>query len=272
VPVYSSHRLDTADPAIVRAVVIVHGDARNAEDYYEYAHAAVPAGVLVVAPGFVTEDDDPGRDMLFWTDGGWKEGGDSIRGGVSSFAVVDELRRSLLATFPNLTSIVVAGHSAGGQFVQRYAATNTDDRVTFVVANPSSYLYFGPERPARSGFAVPERCARYNDYKYGLDRLETVPYMAAIGADAISGRYAASRVTYLLGSDDTERDESLDTTCEADAQGAVRLQRGQRFYEHLRLAFGNGIYARHSLVVVEGVGHSARDMFTSGPGRAALGE
>src|SRR4029079_4744258 len=84
----------------------------------------------------------------------WSCGGDSWRsGGVSptnrdltSFDFVDEILRRLAdrKTFPNLSAIVVAGHSAGGQFVARYEMANkVHDTlgvpVSYVVANPSSY-------------------------------------------------------------------------------------------------------------------------------------
>lgn len=54
--------------------------------------------------------------------------------------------------FPHLASIVVAGHSAGGQFVTRYQMANQVDGtlgvpVTYVVANPSAYPYLDNERP-----------------------------------------------------------------------------------------------------------------------------
>jgi len=49
--------------------------------------------------------------------------------------------------FLNLRSIVLAGHSGEGQFMQRYAAVNQMEQklgvsIRYVVANPSSYLYF----------------------------------------------------------------------------------------------------------------------------------
>jgi hypothetical protein len=61
--------------------------------------------------------------------------------------------------FPNLKAVVLAGHSGGGQLVQRYAVvgkaaaalTSTGIHLRYVVANPSSYLYFSDERPSRGG-------------------------------------------------------------------------------------------------------------------------
>src|SRR5205085_11822237 len=121
-----------------------------------------------VAPQFVTEADVTahalGPDMPIWTDSGWKQGDQSrtttqlpADTAVSSFTVVDELVTALAdrTRFPNLAEIVVAGHSAGGQLVHRYlAASSKEDSlrpsgigVRYVVASPSSYLYFDTRRP-----------------------------------------------------------------------------------------------------------------------------
>ena len=45
---------------------------------------------------------------------------------ISSYAALDTLIRHFAnrAAYPALTEIVIAGHSAGGQVVQRYAVTN----------------------------------------------------------------------------------------------------------------------------------------------------
>ena len=78
--------------------------------------------------------------------------------------------------FPALKEVVVAGHSAGGQLVQRYAVVGRPAArsagLRFVVSNPSSYLYFSDERPQGDGrFAAPSDaavCPQYNRWKYGL--------------------------------------------------------------------------------------------------------
>jgi pimeloyl-ACP methyl ester carboxylesterase len=56
--------------------------------------------------------------------------------------------------FPSLRAIALAGHSAGGQIVQRYAAVGkarqlgafSSTPVLLIVANPSSYFYFSDRR------------------------------------------------------------------------------------------------------------------------------
>jgi pimeloyl-ACP methyl ester carboxylesterase len=102
------------------------------------------------------------RDTLAANEVSWSCTGDSWRsGGVSashpdltSFDFIDQVLKKLAnkQVFPNLGAIVVAGHSAGGQFVARYQMANrVHDTlgvpVTYVVANPSSYAWPDNTRP-----------------------------------------------------------------------------------------------------------------------------
>jgi trehalose 6-phosphate synthase len=58
--------------------------------------------------------------------------------------------------FPDLKTVVLAGHSGGGQLVHRYAVVgkapaalaSAGIHLRYVVANPSSYVYFSDARPA----------------------------------------------------------------------------------------------------------------------------
>ena len=69
-------------------------------------------------------------------------------------------------TFPNLSKIVVAGHSAGGQVVTRYEMTNKIHNtpgvtITYVVANPSSSAWPVAVRPrCCCDWATPTRSHR----------------------------------------------------------------------------------------------------------------
>jgi hypothetical protein len=191
---------------------------------------------------------------------------------------MDEIVRRLAHkdVFPNLKSVVVAGHSAGGQFVIRYEMANqVHDSVgvpiSYVVSNPSTYPYVDGLRPtstalpttiaaAAPGFipaapAVPppafvpyadaKNCAGYDTWPYGLT--------SRIG-------YAARRVTYLLGEADILPLGVFDTSCPATAQGPTRLARGLAFGRYVKEHHGG---ANHNTVVVPFCGHSARCLFTS---------
>jgi pimeloyl-ACP methyl ester carboxylesterase len=260
------------------AVIIIHGDQRNAAEYFAFARSAARiagSDAILIAPRFVTTNDR-GREAtdVTWSDDDWKSGDTSGRHAVSSFAVVDRLIADLAARDPALTEVVVAGHSAGGQFVQRYAAAARIPAglaARFVVANPSSYLYLDDRRPEGGAFDEPSSravrsCARYDRYKYGLEDLP--PHLDEIGADTLREQYRARDVTILLGALDQGDDTNLDRGCEARLQGAQRYERGAQFYQYVQTLFPPA--GRHVLEVVAAVGHDGEGMLTSDEGRRAL--
>lgn len=277
VPYYSSYPLN-GNPDITHAVLVVHGAGRNsASSFTGMSTAAANAGqrdhTVVIAPQFQTSDDDPAADEARWRDEAWKEGGDAEDPpGLSSFDVMDQLIGQLAdkKRFPNLSRITLAGHSAGGQFAQRYAAGGRapaqlrNVQIDYVVANPSSYLYFGPQRPDLSDsngrrFVTPPggSCA-YDNYKYGLK--DRVRYMRDMPVSELIANYTGHRVTYLSGEADNEDDDALDTNCAAEKQGQNRFQRADFYYQYIRTYFPG---APHERVVVPGVGHDRESMFSS---------
>lgn len=276
------------DRPVRRVVVVVHGDERNACEYASWSIGAAQAAgaldeTLVVAPHFPSDDDDEARreETLYWTSGGWKAGSLSRTEPydrpwqLSSFAVVDEIIERVQQNIPSLEEVVVAGHSAGGQLVQRYAAaTRVSGPVRFVVANPSSYLYLDDRRwqdgelRDLDGDEL-EACPGYDDYKYGLD--ERFHYFGGASRSDIRGRYGVRRIDYLLGADDTDQEGgNIDESCEATWQGRHRLERGRLFVAALGELYGEDVYERHRLSIVPGVGHDAEDMLRSQEGRDAL--
>jgi len=106
--------------------------------------------VAVVAPFFpnpsnprgVIASDEAGANGLVWSANAWYYGAQSIypsnTSSVSSFSVVDQMIQYFdnKALFPNLQTIVIAGHSMGSMFVNRYAAIgkqlNTAAALTYV--------------------------------------------------------------------------------------------------------------------------------------------
>lgn len=212
------------------AVFVIHGTNRNADDYLGYLD---DLDTLVIAPEF--QEAGPG---LYWSSG-WKQGDkskDSER--VSSFEVLDRMVEMF-------HGVAIIGHSAGGQFVSRYAAGTRLQGLTYIVANPSSYLYLDTSRP------VAGECPDFNEYKYGLEELNS--YMSA----GVASDFPERNVIYMLGSLDTRVDKYLDTSCEANRQGGNRYDRGLKYYEHLARHFGRPV---HRKVIVPGVGHSPSRM------------
>lgn len=301
IPVYANRNLARGNLRDIKQIVVVfHGIERNADAYYQTAAtllAANPArarDTLILAPRFVSVIDSGFAGMAAWRKSGWADGGNSARADgrpapVSAFQVIDDLLRNLnnRKRLPTLASIVLAGHSAGAQLVQRYAVLNPIDgqirrdgiALRYVIANPSSYLYLTNERPRPDGkgYAPYERgiCPTYNQYKYGTDRLPA--YARDANGAKLFARYAARDVTYLLGSADNNPEHRLlDKTCGAEAQGATRLARGIAYLRYERIAAARGarpVTLHHTGFEVTGVGHNDKDMFGSVCGaRALLGE
>jgi hypothetical protein len=170
---------------------------------------------------------------------------------------------------------VIAGHSAGGQLVQRYALGSAAAPegpaipVRYVVANPSSFMYLDSRRPdGRGGFAPARASIRclVNAYKYGPDGRN--PYMSGAPLDVMVRRYRARDVVYLLGAADSDPAAAgLDRRCAAMAQGPHRLARGTWFKAYMDRFFTPHA---HRLVLVPGVGHSPNQMFRSREGRSVL--
>jgi pimeloyl-ACP methyl ester carboxylesterase len=309
--VYRTFPLTARNEAITRVFVLVHGAGRDANNYFRTAVAAAfLAGALedtlVVAPRFASNDADC-RDALApnevsWPCNGnsWRAGGTAVAGNqmLTSFDFADEILRRLAdtRTFPNLKALVVAGHSAGGQFVTRYEMANrVHDTlgmpITYVVANPSSYAYLDAQRPnalayastasapgyipappaepraagsvpnANSGafrpFGDDRNCTTFNQWPYGLQK--RAGYTEKLSDDQLKKQLAARPTTYLLGELDILPLGGFDASCPAMAQGPTRLARGQAFSKYVNEKFG----AQHRTVVVPLCGHNARCMFTS---------
>src|ERR1051326_5751001 len=191
-------------------------------------------------------------------------------------------------SFQILKMIVVAGHSAGGQFITRYEMLNqVHDKlgipISYVVANPSAYAYVDSLRPTASAFpttasataqgspassssspspaflsfADAKNCTGYDIWPYGLKG--RTGYASALTNEQITQQLVARPVTYLLGEADVLPLGVFDTSCPAMAQGPTRLGRGLAFHRYVN----ENLHAHHNLVVVPFCSHSQRCMFTS---------
>jgi len=257
---------------------VVHGALRDSDRYLAGArHAARLAGsdALIVAPQFLADVDRAGVDRagvdgpdgaLYWRVEGWKGGYPALGPApLSSFGVLDSLLARLAPEPGPDPAVVVFGNSAGGQFVNRYAAVGRGPdvlaarglRVRFVVANPSTYLYFSRERPV----PVPD-ASHVNDWRYGFDRAPG--YVDANPGRSLE-RYLGRDVTIVLGElDNDEASLLLEVSPAAMAQGANRLDRGLRYDQHVRaLARAAGLPFRHRLIRLAGVGHTAADVLAA---------
>jgi pimeloyl-ACP methyl ester carboxylesterase len=279
---------------------MVHGTNRNADHYFSTAvTAAFLAGALddsiVISPRIASAAGSC-KDTLAANEVSWSCTGDSWRSGgaaashpdLTSFDFVDAILKKLAnkAMFPNLRAIVVAGHSAGGQFVARYQMANRVHdslgvAVTYVVANPSSYAWPDSTRPLPTGDAATDAakgawetekvhttfsygafdataCPNYDRWPAGFEN-RSGGYTAHIDDAQLKQQLVSRPTTFLFGQVDTLPLGGFDSSCPAMAQGATRRARGEAYVKYLNERMG----ATHAVQIVPECGHNDRCVYTT---------
>lgn len=232
---------------------VLPGAGRNADDYRNHwIEAAERHGVLVLAPQYPEDRyprfwnynlarmiDDVEIDMEART--------------IASYRIVADREHWLFGDIERVFDAAVGatgletghydmfGHSAGGQFLHRYA----------MFADPEARV--GRILAANSGwYTVPEHGIRF---PYGLDD-------APIDASQLSAAFSRQLVVFLGGADDaSETRGELVRSADTDRQGLHRLARGQYFHAKAReTAASMGAPFNWTAHVVPGVGHDPRQM------------
>jgi len=312
---------------ITAIVIVIHGNARNAVDYYGYMQDSLDkymidhnnqsalSNVFVLAPWFPLKNDLENItlpvDLLFWdTSASWKEGGESTHlypVQYSSFTCLDKLLNASVELFPNLRTIQVAGHSAGGQTVVRYALANrfepkliyTPIEMYYTVANPSGFPYLDEKRPvfkptscdnycvnttilaSEYEFDVPPssailECPKYNHWKFGLNGTLPSYIKHGLSIAEMKNQFFGRKVHYLNGEADVCnsklacthcKDTDMEKQCEAELQGLCRLERGFAWFQYIKYLNST---ANHSFSSVPGIGHDPVGVFNSKEGQQAL--
>jgi len=147
---------------------------------------------------------------------------------------------------PNMPYSLI-GHSAGAQFLGRFAAFFPNEARRIVLANPGSYV-------------VP---AWHRKYPYGFGGLTIVD-------EGDRRRYLSSPIVILLASGDVER-KGLDMSRGAERQGSTRYDRGQDIFQLARASAAAADTAfGWSLVEVPGLGHGSGKLYARPETAAAL--
>lgn len=209
--------------------------------------------VAVMAPYFPNGNDrgfaypwtdglKPGRgsttNALVWSGSEWSAGVDNQyphdSRDTSSFYVLDTLIKYFddATLFPNLKQIVLAGHSLGGQMLQRYAAVaeeiETRAPVTLWIGNPNSLAWLSTDRPLSTN-----DCPDYDDYREGFSNYTEygVTYgtdLVAQGREAILANFQKKRIAWARGLLDHGDDSS---SCAPYTTGE---DRNERFFFFLK--------------------------------------
>ncbi|HXT47630.1 MAG TPA: alpha/beta fold hydrolase [Gemmatimonadaceae bacterium] len=297
--VYATYALDRQNKSVTRALIMVHGADRNADHYFETATAAgFLAGALgntiIIAPRFAAGHDTVAANEVVWPARGdsWRSGGMSpTNPTLSSFDFADEILRELAnrKNFPNLTHIVVTGHSAGGQFANRYEMSNKVHgtlggvTVSYAVANPSSYAWPAAVRPLPQGNGDPStsdkealgddgekvnsnftygpfdsaKAPGYDKWPAGLE--DRSGYTAGMSDEQLIKQLVERPTTYLLGQVDVLPLGGFDSSPSGMAQGPTRRARGEAFVKYVNETLG----AKHEAIIVPECGHNDRCIFTT---------
>jgi len=290
--IYSNRRWGESAGRVTSAVLVFHGMGRNGAGYFATAEKLLHASgsnadeTLLIAPNYFATIDALTKaldGLPLWRGSRWNSGQDAENWPrpLSAFQPIDDMLVVLLDSrrFPKLTRIVLAGHSGGGQLVHRYAVLNAMDgkvraaekSLSYIVANPSTYLYLTGERPRAGGFAPYDTraCPSYNEYRYGLDKLPR--YADALRREELFLRYAGRDVTYLLGAADNDPNhEQLDKSCGAQAGGSQRLERGRNYIRYERYLAKTEVTLNRRAYEVIDTGHSQARMFGSQCGARLL--
>lgn len=219
-------------------LLVFHGMGRNAADYRDDARPLADAlCAVVVAPLF---------DKRRFPEAAYQRGGlGPADPGPGTGAEVERLVDWLRAGEPGNWPYAVIGHSAGAQFLGRYAAATPNQAVAIVLANPGSYLFPTLQTPLPDGFGgMPD-------------------------AEQALRHYLAEPIVVLLGDDDVKRGKNLPRGY--DDEGANRHERGLNFFHAGERVAAERHWDFHwRLLEVPGVAHNAGGMFASPQALQAL--
>jgi pimeloyl-ACP methyl ester carboxylesterase len=243
----------------VAVLVLVHGTPGSAETALEVAEAflvdfiptAKKTGWVLLAPAFDQRNF-----------GGRSGPGGGYRGLFGREIGADEFVHEIVARyearFPTFDgTFYLYGHSAGGQFVSRYAVLHPGRLRAAVISAAGSYAFPNPRIAWADGMRPLQRTMAW------VGDLE--PRSVDVRPDPDGWVEAAQvPITVLVGDGD---DTALS---QGPAQpGATMQDRARRWVEAMNaLAGAHGRAGRVRLVVVPGAGHDARELLR--PGVAAL--
>ena len=262
---------------IKHAVVVVHGQNRNADEYFSWMMSSLQnegfADNTILFSMYFRDGDDAQPEDIYWPGNSWREGRSSVGpAAVSTFSVVDQLieRMADADRFPALETVIIAGHSSGACFTHMYATANQAENqhpelaFRYVVAN-SQYFYYPDDVRYDEGtqqFGPVSGCATFNQWPYGFSQPPV--YLNGIAEATVDQQMVERKITYLLGTADTVTTGSLNTSdCAAVLLGEHRYDRGEKLFLLMETLYTDT--HQHSKVLVPGIGHNAQAMFQSGP-------
>ena len=265
---YSSFHIDSISN-VTGVIITVHGHSRNADDYFDKMLSIVGAQgmrdkIMVIAPEFTTTyDQQTSETDWFWSSTSWKWGNQSYTSdvnnqNVSSFECVDLLLQKLTDKdlFPQLSDILITGHSSGAAFVHMYSASKENNlfnnvNIHFSVVNNQYFVHPGSTRLLSDGsLSFIEDCDIYNSWPYGFDDLN--PYMDQIGKESAQNNFYSNKVDYFIAENDIETGD-ITSGCQYEFLGINRYEKNMNYKNYLDTVYPNN---QHLLTTIPGLGHT----------------
>jgi poly(3-hydroxybutyrate) depolymerase len=211
--VVNGYRAPSA-PARATTVVVQHGVLRNGHDYRDFwVEAADRFGLLILAPTFPEAhwpDVDAYNNGNLFCEG---HTGGTRNLQASAYACVQRLARLVKghdAVDP--ARLYLFGHSAGSQFVHRYAAVcGLHDYAGVIAANAGWYTLPEPELPFPKGWQG-----------------------TGLAQDACAAMFSYPLVLFVGSNDNDPNAQHLPNEPAAMLQGATRYERAHYFFNYAR--------------------------------------
>jgi len=281
--------LDGPFPEVKHLIMTTHGLGYDTRKYQRILRqAAVIAGrresTAIVATlwghwkyfaAFGIKNDTRESWLLYqWTNTkGWPAGVDSHNPTglkLSSYEVYELMLHEFTncTKYPNLQTISITGHSAGGSFVDRFVSfssvleqvnNNSYYAAQVLPAGLSYFIYYDdvrPKNPATVGErgmtfvnVTNKQCEGFNRWPYGTNMRSSAPRAVRnLSKDTIRRRHFNLCMTYLVGNEDLSEDKK---TCMKKLQGYSRRLKLQfynayvlQYYKETMLTFGNVTFYR----------------------------
>ena len=263
---YSSFHIDSLSE-VKGAIITIHGHSRNADDYFNKMISIVSGQglkneIMVISPKFITLYEQSTDSDWYWNTTSWKWGlqsySSSTGNNVSTFEVIDSLlsRLSNKDLFPQLTDIIVTGHSSGAAFVHMYSSTKQNNmynnlNLHFSVVNNQYFLHTDSTRLLPNGsLSVIENCNVYNNWPYGLDVLS--PYMDMVGKENSKNNFLSNKVDYFIAELDTETGD-ITSGCQYEFLGNNRYEKNMNYMQYMNVVYPDN---QHGLTTIPGLGHT----------------
>ena len=227
------------DPADLPVLMVLHGTIRNANVYRDnWIELADKYGILVIAPEFSNGHFPKSR--CYNLGNMFNEENIPIEEAKWSYSLIEPLFDHIIGMINgNQQYYAMFGHSAGAQFVHRFAMFKPDNRAHTIISSNAGW------------YTLPDLQV---DFPYGLRN-------TSASEDQLKKVFQKKMIIQLGEADTDTNHKSLRKTKEALQQGEHRFARGQYFYQQaVQMANALNTDFNWEIRTVPMAGHFNKDM------------